>query len=147
MNDLHRAYRSKVSLLFLTALCLPLFLTGCETLSVGVGNQPEYREESGAKGPPPWAPAHGYRAKHRYHYYPSAQVYYADDRGVYIYYSHGAWQVSASLPGNLRVSQGNAVTLEMDTDKPYKYHSDVVRRYPPGQEKKKGKGHGKGHRK
>jgi hypothetical protein len=27
-------------------------------------------------GPPPWASSHGYRAKHRYRYYPSFYVYF-----------------------------------------------------------------------
>ena len=31
----------------------------------------------------------------------------------------------------------------MDTDKPYKFHSDVIKKYPPGQMKKKKKGKGK----
>ena len=35
-------------------------------------------------------------------------------------------------------------TPEMDADKPYEYHSDVVRRYPPGHSKNRGKGKDKG---
>ena len=136
--------RSVVSLLPLLLLCLSISFTGCESLHFGVGDSPEYSENSGGKGPPPWAPAHGYRAKHRYRYYPSAQVYYAHDRGVYFYYNDGKWRVSASLPGNLRVNLEDSVTLEMDADKPYEYHSDVVRRYPPGHSKKHGKGKEKG---
>jgi len=144
MNFTRLLHRSVVSLLPLLALCLSIPLAGCQTGSAGIGAQPEYRDGSGRKGPPPWAPAHGYRAKHRYRYYPSAQVYYAHDRGVYFYYREGKWRVSESLPGNLWLNLGDHVTLEMDTDRPYHYHGDVVRHYPPGQAKKVGKGHKKG---
>lgn len=147
MENRHALHPWTVFLPLFLALGLATPLTGCETLHVGVGDEPEYRENSGGKGPPPWAPAHGYRAKHRYRYYPGAQVYYAENRGVYFYYRDGEWRVSASLPGNLRVGLGDSVTLEMDADKPYTYHRDVVRRYPPGQAKKGGKGHGKGRKK
>ncbi|MGA7878879.1 MAG: hypothetical protein WCA08_24685 [Desulfoferrobacter sp.] len=87
--------------------------------------------------PPPWAPAHGYRAKHQYLYYPSAQVYFEPSRGLYFYFSGGHWAVSVSLPHGIHIDRGSAVTLGMDTGKPYKYHSEVVKRYPPG--------HGKEH--
>lgn len=99
-------------------------------------------ERPGARGgPPPWAPAHGYRAK-TYRYYPSAQIYYDPGRSVYFYYRAGSWEVSARLPGELRARiTGDSVTLEMDTKRPYEYHSDVVRRYPPGQSpKNRGRG-------
>jgi hypothetical protein len=92
-------------------------------------------------GPPPWAPAHGHRAK-QYQYYASAQVYFDVERKIYFYYSDGDWRVSASLPDSIRVNLGEYVTLEMGTDQPYIYHSDVVRQYPPGQSKGKGKGKG-----
>jgi hypothetical protein len=31
---------------------------------------------------------------------------------------------------------GEHVALQMDTDKPYQFHSDVVKSYPPGHLKK-----------
>jgi hypothetical protein len=93
-------------------------------------------------GPPPWAPAHGHRAK-QYQYYSSQQVYFDVQREVYFYYSDGDWRVSVSLPDSLRVNLGEHVTLEMETDQPYIYHADVVKQYPPGQAKGKGKAKGK----
>ena len=45
---------------------------------------------------------------------------------------------------HIRLEIDDFVTLEMDTDKPYKYHSEVVKRHPPGKKKKKSKGKGKG---
>ena len=43
------------------------------------------------------------------------------------------------MPSRLRVGLGNSVSIELDTDKPYIYHADHVRKYPPGQMKKKNK--------
>ena len=114
-----------------------LFLSGgCYGGSVAVGTSPQYEEpgygQAGRGGPPPWAPAHGYRAKHQYLYYPAPQVYFDTGRNLYFYYRGGQWEVSAHLPASLRLHLGDGVTLQMDTDRPYRYHSDVVKRYPPG---------------
>jgi hypothetical protein len=95
------------------------------------------------KGPPPWAPAHGYRAKHRYYYYPSSYVYFDTGRKLYFYLEGDNWRFGASLPSGIHVDIGDHVTLEMDTDKPYEFHSHVVKKYPPGQIKKKEKAKGK----
>ncbi len=98
--------------------------------------------------PPPWAPAHGYRAKHRHHYYPSSQVYFDTKRNLYSYYDGGKWQISAKLPGGISINVSDNIVLDMDTDKPYIHHAEIVKRYPPGllkksQGKKKGKNKGK----
>lgn len=98
---------------------------------------PDYEGNDRKGGPPPWAPAHGYRAKHQYRYYPESRVYYDTGRGVYFYYHNGDWQVSASLPGSVRIDIDKYVTLEMDSDRPYEYHHKVEERYPP--ERSKGK--------
>lgn len=87
----------------LTVLTGMLVMVGCAGSTIGVGAEPYprghrdrvyegpgragdsppwvrgHREHEG--GPPPWAPAHGYRAKHSYHYYPSAEVYFDTGRG------------------------------------------------------------------
>lgn len=128
--------------------CLVLGI-GCYGSRVIVGEEPTYRHGSPPPppeetGPPPWAPAHGYRAKYRYHYYPSSYVYYDVGRKLYFYYEGGNWQVSVSLPGWIHIDIDDHVTLEMNTGKPYDYHSEVVKRYPPGHGKKKGKGKDKG---
>ena len=87
-------------------------------------------------GPPAHAPAHGYRAKHQYHYYPSASVYHDTSRGLYFYLGGSGWQIAASLPQDLRVRLGSSVSIEMDTDKPYIYNDQHKKQYPPGQMKK-----------
>ena len=128
-------------------IALGLFVTnsGC---SVGVVyDDPTYRSEPPPPprepGPPPWAPAHGYRAKHQYRYYPEARVYYDTGRSLYFYYEGGRWGASVSLPSSIRINVSDYVSLEMDTDEPYRYDSDVIKKYPPGQQKKKSKGKGK----
>lgn len=117
-------------------------LMGCQGTSLTTENDPHTGPSPGYQkgGPPPWAPAHGYRAKHRYYYYPSYRVYYEKERGVYFYYKDGKWRASVSLPSEVQISSSNYLILEMDSDKPYEYDHEVVKRYPPGQLKKKNKG-------
>ena len=91
------------------------------------------------KGPPAHAPAHGYRTKHHYRYYPSCSVYYDNGRKIYFYLKGDNWEIGASLPSSIRVRLGEYVSMELETDKPYVYHSDHVKSYPPGQMKKKNK--------
>jgi hypothetical protein len=132
--------------IFLVAIGLSLFQVGC-TLSIGNPPAPVYAPAPPPpppeSGPPPWAPAHGHRAKHHYYYYPESQVYFDVGRSLYFYYSGGGWQASVSLPSGIHISAGEHVALEMIADRPYLYHSDVEKKYPPGQAKKAGKGKGK----
>ena len=50
-----------------------------------------------AQGPPPWAPANGYRAKVRHVYFPTQNMYYDLQDRVYIYANGGNWSISASI--------------------------------------------------
>jgi hypothetical protein len=118
------------------------FQVGC-TLSIGNHPGPVYAPPPPEAGPPPWAPAHGHRAKHHYYYYPESRVYFDVGRSLYFYFYGGAWQVSVSLPSGIHISAGEYVRLEMGVDRPYLHHSDVEKRYPPGQLKKAGKGKNK----
>ena len=103
------------------------------------------------KGPPPWAPAHGYRAKkqayyphayyprvyhprYRYHYvyYPRYNFYYDNFRGVYIYLNGGRWAIGARLPVPLRrLDLGNCyrVGLNVNTNYPQYYNENHRRQY------------------
>lgn len=87
-------------------------------------------------GPPAHAPAHGYRAKHQYEYFPSTSVYHDGQRGLYFYLNGSNWTVGASLPHDLRIRLGSSVSIEMDTDKPYIFNDQHRKQYPPGQMKK-----------
>ena len=82
-------------------------------------------------GPPAHAPAHGYRAKHQYRYYPSSNVYKDTERGIYFYLKGDKWEVGASLPLPLREGLGESVSIELETDKPYIHHTEHVKQYPP----------------
>jgi hypothetical protein len=97
----------------------------------------KYKHKKG--GPPPHAPAHGYRAKHHYRYYPSCSVYYDSGRKLYFYLKGDNWEIGASLPSSIGVRLGDYVSIELETDKPYFYHAEHVKRYPPGHMKKKNK--------
>ena len=88
-------------------------------------------------GPPAHAPAHGYRAKHQYRYYPSSNVYKDTERGIYFYLKGDKWEVGASLPLPLREGLGESVSLELETDKPYIHHAEHVKQYPPKKSKSK----------
>ena len=130
-------------------LCLAVFvllmtspLVFADSLSFSWSNDQGHNQgpvvsESMPNGPPAHAPAYGYRAKHMYHYYPSASVYRDDSTGMYFYLSGSNWQIGATLPDALKVRLGNSVTLELDTDKPYIYNDQHKQQYPPGQVKKK----------
>lgn len=133
----------KINILSLSILVLFLTsaLASADSFSFSWSNSQEQNQkpvvsESGKNGPPAHAPANGYRAKHMYHYYPSASVYRDTSTGMYFYLSGSNWQVGASLPDALKVGLGSSVTLEMDTDKPYIHNDQHKQQYPPGQAKK-----------
>lgn len=77
--------------------------------------------------PPPWAPAHGYRAKTRQIYFPQQNFYYDLHRGVYIYMSGRNWVTSVAIPTvyrNVDLRVVPQVQLSIHTDHPYKYNHD-----------------------
>jgi len=130
-------------------ICFIGFLAGtaCHSLQTGIhidaGSEPKSKPPVQAKkekgGPPPHAPAHGYRTKHTYQYYPQSGIYFDLNRKLYFYLEGDRWQVSVSLPDRLRVELGQHVTIEMDTDWPYTSYDEHKRKYPPGQLKDKKK--------
>ncbi|MDY0307789.1 MAG: hypothetical protein EOL86_08820 [Deltaproteobacteria bacterium] len=87
-------------------------------------------------GPPPHAPAHGYRAMYRYNYYPDVRVYFDLDRHLYFYLDNG-WRRATRLPREFRARLGAPVVLTLDVDRPYTHHDEHRRAYPPGQSRKK----------
>ena len=104
----------------------------------GKEEQPEKYKKSGKKGgPPPHAPAHGYRAKHQYRYYPCCSTYYDAGQGVWFYIKAGGWTIGASIPTDLKAQLGYHVNLSMDTDKPYEYNDEHRKEYPAEKYKKK----------
>ena len=116
-------------LLRLSGLCLILLLFAAapnEACAQGKGKGKSKVAKKEA-GPPPWAPAHGYRAKTRYVYFSQYNVYYDHDRGVYISLGGNNWQVTAKLPSILSGVDLNAavkVDLDFSGDEPFRYNSD-----------------------
>lgn len=87
--------------------------------------------ESGPKGPPPWAPAHGFRRNRDYYYYPGADVYFRPADRAWFYLDGGNWRVGVNLPTSIRVDFDRSVSLTMETEQPHLFH-DKVRTYYPG---------------
>lgn len=84
--------------------------------------------------PPPWAPAHGYRAKHHHHhhyvYYPAYEVYYEPARSLWFWLGDGGWHFGASLPAYYPRSHFHSgVTLFLDTPRPYERHVHVIEKH------------------
>lgn len=84
----------------------------------------------------PWEPTSGESAKFTYRYFPSSFVYFNIDIGKYYYLSEGKWVDSYSLPQDIPIDRDDYVILEMMIDKPYMFHEDVVKKYPPPQSEK-----------
>jgi hypothetical protein len=119
-------------------------------ISVNIGSIFGGESDSKAQAksaPPDHAPAHGYRKKHQYRYYPSAEVYFDPVRSLYFFLSSSQWKVSATLPNPLKLRLGTSVSIEMDSDKPYSKHAEHKSKYPPGLAKKRAKSHKRTHQK
>lgn len=129
-------------------LYLAMFLTSCIPPFARAPHPSSPKEKAkytppglSKKEPPPWAPAHGRRAKRRhYYYYPGPEVYFDGVRRMYFYLESGTWLMAPRLPSHIRININNHVSVELDGDRPYVYHSETVRKYPPGQLKKRNKG-------
>jgi hypothetical protein len=125
---------------FIISFSTNVFAEGSVTIKWGKETsdaQPKVNKKHKKNGPPTHAPAHGYRAKYQYRYYPNCSVYYDTSRKLYFYLKGNNWEVGASLPSNLRVVLGDFVSIEMDTNKPYVHYNEHVKKYPPGQLKQK----------
>lgn len=80
-------------------------------------------------GPPSWAPAHGYRAKQQYFYYPRYNVYKDPVSGLFFSFHGGAWR-KGSLPPNLNPKHlGRNYRIEGDLDEPYRGNSQHKKKY------------------
>jgi hypothetical protein len=83
--------------------------------------------------PPPWAPAHGHRAKvvreYRYVYYPAAQVYYQPEQRVWFWMNGGSWQFGVNLPAQYQGYVSSGVPVMLNTSRPYTQHVYVEEHY------------------
>ena len=84
--------------------------------------------------PPPWAPAHGQRAKqaqqYNYVYYPQRQVYYAPDTHQWFWLSNGQWSFGINLPTRYQGYVGSGgIPLVLESRRPYVQHVYVEETY------------------
>lgn len=88
----------------------------------------------GYASPPPWAPAHGQRAKqareYRYMYYPAQQVYFAPASNMWFWMNGGNWQFGVNLPAWYRgYAVSGGVPVMLHSSRPYVEHGYVERHY------------------
>jgi len=137
MSFLLRCFR-----FFLLCGLLTFFLAGCAVdraaISTAAPPREAHQQSVGKKGPPPWAPAHGRRARmYSYRYYPSSYVYFEASRGLYFYFSAGRWQSGISLPSGIHIDVGDFVSIDLESERPYDHFAEHRQEYPPGKWKKK----------
>ena len=87
------------------------------------------REHKGQQ--PDRAPEYDHRLKRRYRYYPDANVYYEPEQNVWFFPSNGGWKSQKKLPRDYNDRLGDGTDLELDTDRPYQYNRDHVKKFPP----------------
>ncbi|HAW57526.1 MAG TPA: hypothetical protein DCX03_00700 [Bacteroidales bacterium] len=83
-------------------------------------------------GPPPWAPAHGYRAQVRHIYFPEYNIYFDLKRNVYMFMSGDNWVVGVNLPPHLakeNLKRAAKIELELNIDDPYRFNADHKGKY------------------
>jgi hypothetical protein len=105
------------------------FLPGC----VAVVEKPSDMAaiESDRNGPPPWAPAHGWRRQHEtYYYYPASQVYYYPNAQRYYWLDGREWRSGDRLPRYYVLQANKKVTLDLDYE-PHTQHAKIRAMYPP----------------
>ena len=85
-----------------------------------------------SQGPPPWAPAHGYRAKTRHVYFPDQNMYYDIQKSNYIYFSNGKWSISTRVPWifvGINLGRSSQVELDFYGDAPQRYNYSHKTKY------------------
>ncbi len=110
-------------------LCLILLMAACPALAQPKHIPPGQAKKMGpgykSPGPPPHAPAHGYRNKYRF--YPEQDLCYDLERDRYFHYEDGEWRRYDQNP--LTIQLGPFFTIEMDTDRPYKHYREHKRQF------------------
>ena len=132
-------------LCFLTAI----LLCSCEHIhmggeTTGGHKHPEHSPAVKKGGPPAHAPAHGYRKKFDYKYYPSKRVYYCGQRKLYFWIEGDGWKLGVSLPSNINISDAESIKVDITQDTPYYHYESNYKYSHPGKGKALGKSKGKG---
>ena len=105
-------------ILLIVSLLLAVGITGC------VYAPPR-------EGPPPHAPAYGYRYPYYYdyYYYPSVPLYFHIYTGYYYYLDHGRWVRTKTLPRQVYLHHNDRVKLRIEDDKPYRWYNQHQKQY------------------
>ena len=106
----------------------------CALLGLILSTEIVAQGKSNGQGPPPWAPAHGFRAKTRYVYFPEYNFYFDIEKRVYIHFQAGKWTVTVDLPtrlGNINLRNASKFELELDIDNPQIYNGEHQARFRP----------------
>ena len=92
--------------------------------SVGLAVAPAWAD------PPPWAPAHGGRARHHNTYYPRGEIYYAPESRLWFWLDGDNWRSGVRLPLEFQTYiRTGGVDIELGTDRPYVEHRYVIEHY------------------
>lgn len=106
----------------------------CAVLSLLLSTEIDAQSKGNGQGPPPWAPAHGFRAKTRFVYFPEYNFYFDLEKKVYIHFQAGKWTLSVELParlGNLNLRNASKFELDLDIDNPQIYNAEHQMRFRP----------------
>ena len=120
-------------IIFVILFVVSAFADSSNSIKIAKDNELEHgqikKRYKHHNGPPDHAPAHGYRAKYQYRYYPRCSVYRDAAREVYFYLKGENWEVGISLPSHLKNDLGEYVSLELETDKPYLFNEKHNKKY------------------
>jgi len=82
-------------------------------------------------GPPPKHPRPAYYYPYGYYYYPSVGIYFQYSTGFYYYPSGRIWIRTRVLPPRFRLHPSDRVHLHIESNKPYLYHNNHIKKYKP----------------
>ena len=103
-------------IIFVILFVVSAFADSSNSIKIAKDNELEHgqikKRYKHHNGPPDHAPAHGYRAKYQYRYYPRCSVYRDAAREVYFYLKGKNWEVGLSLPSHLINDLGEYVSLD-----------------------------------
>src|SRR5210317_699540 len=103
-------------IIFVILFVVSAFADSSNSIKIAKDNELEHgqikKRYKHHNGPPDHAPAHGYRAKYQYRYYPRCSVYRDAAREVYFYLKGENWEVGLSLPSHLINDLGEYVSLD-----------------------------------
>lgn len=138
------------TILVLTAAAA-LIPVGCSRVDIGWSSGRTASVKPGppsrGKGPPAWAPAHGYRRKMAYYYYPDHEVYFSLETKQYSWREGVQWRVGVTLPSSLNIDIvfDRHHRIEVAGEGPHVFHAQVAAQYPRnGNGNGKARGNGKG---